>query len=142
MKFTVAVAMTPLDQLVELARTAEHCGFDAIALPDSIFYSERVSVRYPYTPDGARFWTEDTPWVDPLVAAAAMGAATERIRFCTQVLKLSPRSPVLLARQVGTVACLTGNRFGLGVGLGWTPEESEWCGAHFDHRGARADEAI
>jgi probable F420-dependent oxidoreductase len=142
MKFTVSIAMNPLDELVELARTAEECGFASIALPDSLFFSEQVSAKYPYTPDGSRFWTPDTPWVDPLIAAAAMGAATSRIRFYTSVLKLNPRNPVLLARQVGSVANLTGNRFGLGVGLGWAPEESEWCGGHFDHRGRRADEAI
>jgi probable F420-dependent oxidoreductase len=142
MKFTVAVALSPLDQLTELARTAEECGYSAIALPDSIFYSEKVSEDYPYTPDGSRFWTEETPWVDPLVAAAAMGAVTNEIRFYTQVLKLGPRNPLLLARQVGSVANLTNNRFGLGVGIGWTPEEFEWCGAPFADRGARTDEAI
>jgi len=142
MRFTLGIALSPLDQLVELARAAEECGFTSVALPDSIFYSERVAAAYPYTPDGRRFWDESTPWVDPFVAAAAMGAVTERIRFYTQVLKLGPRNPVLLARQVGSVANLTGNRFGLGVGLGWTPEEFEWCGAPFEGRGARADEAI
>jgi len=142
MNFTLGIALSPLDQLVELARVAEECGFASVALPDSIFYSERVAAAYPYTSDGRRFWTSETPWVDPLIAAAAMGAATSRIRFYTQVLKLGPRNPVLLARQVGSVANLTGNRFGLGVGLGWTPEEFEWCGAPFEARGARVDEAI
>jgi probable F420-dependent oxidoreductase len=142
MKFTVGVALSPLDQLAELARTAEECGYDSIALPDSLFYSEEVSAKYPYTSDGSRFWDADTPWVDPFVAAAAMGAVTSRIRFYTQVLKLNPRNPVLLARQVGSVAVLTGNRFGLGIGLGWSPEETRWCGGQFDHRGARADEAV
>ncbi|OLF18969.1 TIGR03619 family F420-dependent LLM class oxidoreductase [Actinophytocola xanthii] len=142
MKFTVAVAMSPLEQLGELARTAEECGYASVALPDSLFYSEEVSASYPYTPDGIRFWTEETPWVDPFVAAASMAAVTSRIRFYTQVLKLNPRNPVLLARQVGSVAVLTGNRFGLGIGLGWSPEETRWCGAEFDHRGARADEAV
>jgi probable F420-dependent oxidoreductase len=142
MKFTVGVALSALDQLPELARTAEECGYDSIALPDSLFFSEQVSAKYPYTPDGARFWDADTPWADPFVAAAAMGAVTSRIRFYTQVLKLNPRNPVLLARQIGSVAVLTGNRFGLGVGLGWSPEETRWCGGDFDHRGARADEAI
>ncbi len=142
MKFSVAIAMSPLDQLTELARTAEECGYASIALPDSLFYSEQVSASYPYTPDGSRFWDENTPWVDPFVAAAAMGAVTSTIRFYTQVLKLNPRNPVLLARQIGSVAALTGNRFGLGIGLGWSPEESRWCGGQFDHRGARADEAV
>lgn len=142
MKFTLGIALSPLDQLTGLARTAEECGFSSIALPDSLFFSEQVSASYPYTVDGSRFWDADTPWCDPMVAAAAMGAVTTRIRFYTQVLKLNPRNPVLLARQVGSVANLTGNRFGLGVGLGWAPEESEWCGAPFDHRGRRADETI
>jgi probable F420-dependent oxidoreductase len=142
MKFTLGIAMSPLDQLVELARTAEACGFHSIALPDSIFYSERVTARYPYTPDGSRMWDAETPWVDPIAAAAAMGAVTERIRFCTQVLKLGSRHPLPLARQVGSVAVLTGNRFTLGVGLGWSPEEFEWCGVPYAHRGRRADEAI
>jgi probable F420-dependent oxidoreductase len=142
MRFTVAIALSPLDQLTELAKTAQEYGYSAIGLPDSIFYSEKVSEDYPYTPDGARFWTEDTPWVDPLVATAAMGAVTDEIRFYTQVLKLGPRNPLLLARQVQSVACLTGNRFGLGVGIGWTPEEFEWCGAPFENRGARVDESI
>ncbi|MEV0899117.1 TIGR03619 family F420-dependent LLM class oxidoreductase [Actinoplanes sp. NPDC049802] len=142
MKFTLGIALSPLGQLTELARTAEECGFDSIALPDSLFYSEQVSAAYPYTPDGSRFWDADTPWPDPMVAAGAMGAVTSRIRFYTQVLKLDPRNPLLLARQIGTVAALTGDRFGLGVGLGWSPEESLWCGAPFRDRGARADEAI
>ncbi|TDD88275.1 TIGR03619 family F420-dependent LLM class oxidoreductase [Saccharopolyspora karakumensis] len=142
MKFTMSVAMTPLDQLVELARTAEECGFASVALPDSLFYSEKVSAEYPYTPDGSRMWDADTPWVDPLIATAAMGAATSRLRFYTSVLKLGPRNPVLLSRQLASVASMTGNRFGLGLGLGWAPEEFEWCGAPYAKRGARVDEMI
>jgi probable F420-dependent oxidoreductase len=142
MKFTLSVAMTPLDQLTELARTAEEAGFSAIALPDSLFYSESVSADYPYTPDGSRFWTEETPWVDPLIAAAAMGAVTSELLFYTSVLKLGSRKPVLLARQVNSVAALTGDRFGLGLGVGWSPEEFEWCGAPYENRGKRVDEAI
>lgn len=141
-KFSLAVAMSPLDQIVELARTAEECGFASIALPDSLFYSETVSADYPYTPDGSRMWTADTPWPDPLIAAGAMGAATSTIRFYTQVLKLGSRNPLLLARQVLTVAALTQNRFGLGVGIGWSPEEFRWCGVPYERRGKRVDEMI
>jgi len=141
-KFTVGIAMSPLDQLTSLAQCAEECGYSSIALPDSLFFSEKVSAAYPYTPDGSRMWNPETPWVDPFVAAAAMGAVTSRIHFYTQVLKLGSRNPLLLARQVGSIANMTGNRFGLGVGLGWSPEEFEWCGAPFANRGRRADEMI
>jgi len=141
-KFTLAVAMNPLDQIVELARTAEECGFASIALPDSLFYSEKVSADYPYTPDGSRMWNENTPWPDPLIAAAAMGSATSTIRFYTQVLKLGSRNPLLLARQLLTTAALTQNRFGFGVGIGWSPEEFRWCGVPYEKRGKRVDEMI
>jgi probable F420-dependent oxidoreductase len=142
MKFSLSVAMNPLDQFTELARTAEEYGFSSIVLPDSLFFSETVSADYPYTPDGSRFWTAETPWADPLVAIAAMGAVTSEIGFYTSVIKLGSRNPVLLARQVGSVAVFTGNRFGLGLGVGWSPEEFEWCGAPYAERGKRVDEAI
>ena len=142
MKFTLGIAMSPLEQLPALAKTAEECGFSSIALPDSLFFMETAAAKYPYTPDGSRMWNAETPWVDPLIGATAMAAVTSSIRFYSNVLKLGSRNPLLLARQVGSVAAMTGNRFGLGVGIGWAPEEFEWCGAPMDHKGARVDEMI
>ena len=142
MQYTVSVAMSPVDQLTELAKTAEAVGFDSIALPDSIFYMEKQSADYPYTADGSRMWNEDTPWADPLIVAGAMGAVTSKLRFYTNVMKLGSRNPLLLARQVGSVANLTKNRFGFGVGIGWAPEEFEWCDVPYAKRGKRVDEMI
>jgi probable F420-dependent oxidoreductase len=142
MQYTVSVAMSPIEQLVELAKTAEEVGFDNIALPDSIFYVEKQSADYPYTADGSRMWNEDTPWADPLIVAGAMGAVTSKLRFYTNVMKLGSRNPLLLARQVGSVANLTNNRFGFGIGIGWAPEEFEWCGVPYAKRGKRVDEMI
>lgn len=142
MKYTCAVPMCQIDQLIEIAKTAEEVGFTSIALPDSIFYMEKQSADYPYTPDGSRMWDADTPWIDPLIAAGAIGAVTSRLRFYTNVMKLGSRNPLLLARQVGSVANITGNRFGFGVGIGWAPEEFEWCGQPYAKRGKRVDEMI
>ena len=142
MQYTCAVPMCPVDQLVELAKTVEEAGFDNIALPDSIFYMEKQAADYPYTPDGSRMWDENTPWVDPLIAAGAMGAVTSTLRFYTNVMKLGSRNPLLMARQVGSVANLTNNRFGFGIGIGWAPEEFEWCGQPYAKRGKRVDEMI
>ncbi|WP_378742611.1 TIGR03619 family F420-dependent LLM class oxidoreductase [Nocardia brasiliensis] len=142
MNFTLGIALSPLDQLPELAKTAEECGFSSVALPDSLFYMKSAAAKYPYTADGSRFWGPETPWVDPLIGATAMAMVTSRIRFYTNVLKLGSRNPLLLARQVGSVANLSGNRFGFGVGIGWAPEEFEWCGVPYARRGARVDEMI
>lgn len=142
MKFTVSIAMTNPEHYVPLAQTAEACGFSSIALPDSIFYSQEVSADYPYTSDGSRMWNEDTPFVEPLIGAAAMAAATTTIRFYTSVIKVGVRNPVLLAKQLGSLGVLSNNRFGFGAGIGWLPEEFKWCGTEFAHRGKRVDESL
>lgn len=142
MTFSLSVALSPPNQLAELAVAAEQNGFSSVVLPDSLFYSEEVSADYPYTANGQRFWDAETPWVDPLIAATSMAAVTSEIRFYTSVLKLGSRHPVVLARQLGSVAALTGDRFGLGLGVGWSPEEFAWCGVPYERRGKRTDEAI
>lgn len=142
MHFTLAVAMSRPEDYPSLARTAEECGFDQIAVPDSIFWSEQVSDAYPYTGDGARMWNEDTPFVDPFMAVAAMGSVTSRIRFCTHVVKVGVRNAVLLAKQVQSAAVLTGGRFTFGAGVGWLREEFEWSGQPFEGRGKRVDESL
>ena len=68
MQYTCSVAMSPIDQLIDLAKTAEEVGFDSIALPDSIFYMEKQSADYPYTADGSRMWN----------AGHAMGRPADR----------------------------------------------------------------
>jgi probable F420-dependent oxidoreductase len=141
-RFTVPFPMLPVDHLLPLARVAEDAGFDSIAVPDSVFYPETVSAGYPYTADGSRFWAPETPFVDPFVAVAAMAAVTERIRFYTNVVKLPIRDPLLTAKQVSSLAVLTGDRFALGVGLSWMPEEFAWTHTEKRTRGARTDEAI
>jgi probable F420-dependent oxidoreductase len=142
MEFTMAVAMSQPEDYTDLARAAEGAGFNQIAVPDSIFWSEQVSDAYPYTGDGARMWTESTPFVDPFLAVAAMGAVTSRIRFCTHVVKVGVRDAVLLAKQVQSAAVLTRGRFTFGAGVGWLREEFEWCGQRFEGRGARVDEEL
>lgn len=142
MQFTIAVAMTDPTQYTELARTAEECGFAQIAVPDSAFWSEQVSDAYPYTGDGSRMWTQDTPFVDPFMAVAAMAAVTSRLRLCTHVVKVGTRNPLLLAKQVATAAVLSGDRFTFGAGVGWLREEFEWCGQSYEGRGKRVDETL
>src|SRR5947209_2509368 len=44
MQYTISIAFSPLDQLIEIAKAAEELGFANIALPDSIFYFEKQSV--------------------------------------------------------------------------------------------------
>jgi probable F420-dependent oxidoreductase len=142
MRWTVAFPMFPADHLLPMARAAEAAGFDTITVPDSVFYPEEVSDKYPYSADGSRFWTGETPFVDPFVSISAMAAVTERIRFLTNVVKLPIREPLLVAKQVSSMAVLSNDRVGLGVGLSWIPEEFAWTHTDKKTRGKRADEMI
>jgi alkanesulfonate monooxygenase SsuD/methylene tetrahydromethanopterin reductase-like flavin-dependent oxidoreductase (luciferase family) len=58
------------------------------------------------------------------------------------VLKLPLRDPLLVAKQVASLAVLSGERLSLGVGLAWMPEEFAWTGTDKRTRGVRTDEAI
>ena len=142
MRWTVAFPMFPADHLLPMARAAEAAGFDSITVPDSVFFPETVSADYPYSPDGGRFWAPETPFVDPFVAISAMVAVTDRIRFLTNVIKLPIRDPLLVAKQLSSMAVLSKNRVGLGVGLSWIPEEFAWTHTEMRTRGKRADEMI
>ncbi len=134
--------MFAADHILELAPVAEAAGFHFIAVPDSAFFPETVSARYPYSDDGGRFWAADTPFVEPFVAIAAMAALTSRIRFVTNVVKLPLRDPLLAAKQLSSVAVLSGERVELGVGLSWIPEEFQWTGTDMSTRGVRLDEQV
>jgi probable F420-dependent oxidoreductase len=138
----MSAAMVPPEDLPELVRAAEDAGFTGVTLPDSVFFPAEVSADYPYTSTGERHWVPETPLPDPLVMIAALAAVTSRIRFQTTVLKVPLRDPLLLAKQVATLATLSGDRLDLGVGLSWIPEEFRFTGTAMRTRGARLDEAI
>jgi alkanesulfonate monooxygenase SsuD/methylene tetrahydromethanopterin reductase-like flavin-dependent oxidoreductase (luciferase family) len=71
-----------------------------------------------------------------------LGAVTTKLRFNFFVLKLPVRHPALTAKQAGSLAVLTGNRLGLGVGTSPWPEDYELVGVPFAKRGKRIDECI
>ncbi|WP_167475017.1 TIGR03619 family F420-dependent LLM class oxidoreductase [Nocardia arthritidis] len=142
MRFTYAETMTDPSYYVLLARAAEAAGYTSMAVADSIAYPRDSDATYPYTPDGGREFLEDKPFVEAFVLSAAMAAATTTLRFTPFVLKLPIRPPVLVAKQAASVAALSGNRFGLGVGISPWPDDFEIMGVPFDGRGARMDECI
>ena len=142
MRFVAAIAMTDPAFIVPMAQTAEEAGYDAIAVPDSIAYPRTSDSTYPYTPDGSREFLEHKPMLEPLVAIATMAAATERIRFVTNVLKLPIRHPVIFAKELTTLAVLSGERVAVGVGSSPWPDDYEIVELPWAGRGKRFDECI
>ncbi|MFE9242972.1 TIGR03619 family F420-dependent LLM class oxidoreductase [Nocardiopsis sp. NPDC006938] len=120
---------TPPEALVDLGVRAEDLGVHTVWLPDHLL---------PPSPYGSVFGGV----YEPLVTLAYLAARTERIRLGTSVLVLPMRDPFVLAKQVATLDRVSGGRFTLGVGVGWSREEFASVGADFSARGARADDAL
>jgi probable F420-dependent oxidoreductase len=136
------VSVGETDQMVEIARYAEAIGFGGITAADHLVMPHRITSKYPYTPDGAVFWPEDTPWPDPWVTLATMGAATAKIKLMTNIYLAALRDPFTAAKAVATTAIFNEGRVACGVASGWIKEEYDLLGVDFASRGRRLDELI
>lgn len=116
-------------RLKEDAQTVERMGFD------SVWLSERVAVPidkpHPYAPMG-----------DPWIGLAFCAAATERVQLGTSVSQIALRPPMLMARELATLDCLSGGRLIVGAGAGWVEEEFTTTGVPFETRGGRLNEFV
>ena len=142
MRFTFAESMCDPGHYAPLAQAAERCGYTSFTVPDSICYPQHSDSRYPYTDTGDRAFLEGKPFLEPFTLIPALGAVTSRLRFTTFVVKLPIRQPVLVAKQAASVAVLTNDRFGFGVGLSPWPEDFLATGTDWKTRGRRMDEMI
>ncbi|MEV0153761.1 LLM class flavin-dependent oxidoreductase [Micromonospora sp. NPDC050686] len=150
-----------LDFMAEFARATENAGFDGIWMPEHILFFERYDSVYPYpeaplaaNPDvkerhnkvvEGKAQVESAPdqgLLDLFQTAVEVCAATTRLRFGSSVLLLPLRNPRILAREALTVAELTGGRFDLGVGVGWSAEEFAACESDFRTRGRRCEQLV
>ena len=142
MRFSLAESMGEPTHYGPVAQAAEAAGFSSMVVPDSLCYPKESDSRYPYTPDGDRKFLEGKPFIEPFVLIPSLAAQTQTIRFDTFVLKLPVREPVWVAKQAMSIAVLSQNRLGLGVGLSPWPEDFEVTGTSWKTRGARCDEMI
>jgi probable F420-dependent oxidoreductase len=142
MRFTYHPSMCDPTFYLPLAKAVEAAGWDALTFPDSICYPKEASSKYPYNADGSRNFLEDVPFLEPFCAISACAAVTERIDFSTTVVKLPIRNPVIVAKQITTMAVMSNNRFIFGVGISPWEEDFAICGEPWAKRGKRMDDMI
>lgn len=101
--------------------TVERLGFD------SLWLSERINGPAP----------------DPIVAMAYAAGRTTRLKFGMSVLVVPGRNPVVLAKELATLAVMSGGRLLPAFGLGAPdPLEHQAFGVRREERGAWFDEAL
>src|SRR5262250_2293792 len=106
-------------ELVETAHRAEEAGFATFLLRDHF-------IKEPFVHQLA-----------PLTALATVAATTQSIRIGSLVLCNDYRHPVLLAKEIATLDLVSGGRFELGLGAGFSQPEYEAAGLPYDPPGVR-----
>jgi probable F420-dependent oxidoreductase len=125
-----------------VAAAADVHGFASLWCGEHVVMVDNPRSRYPYSADGTIAVPPDADWLDPLLGLSFIAAHTRQIRLATGILLLPEHNPVIVAKQAATLDVLSGGRFVLGVGVGWSAEEFAALGVPFARRGARTSEYI
>ncbi|HEX3426782.1 MAG TPA: TIGR03621 family F420-dependent LLM class oxidoreductase, partial [Acidimicrobiales bacterium] len=78
----------------------------------------------------------------PLVALTVAAEATTTLRVGSLVFDNDYRHPVVLAREVATLANMSDERVELGLGAGWLRSDYDQVGIAFDRPGVRIDRLV
>jgi probable F420-dependent oxidoreductase len=130
------------DVIRELAIAAEGSGFATLWSGEHVVMVDEPASRYPYSDDGRIAVPAAADWIDPMIGLSFAAAATLTIELATGVLLLPEHNPVSLAKQAATLDFLSGGRFTMGIGIGWSREEFAALGLPFERRGARTAEYV
>ena len=111
------------ERVVAAATLAEAAGFDGVYLGDHLLHPH--------------------PILESMVTLSIVAAATERVSLGPCVMLFGLRQPVVLAKQLGTLAAFAQGRLRVGVGVGGEyPPEFEAVQVPLSERGRRMESAL
>jgi probable F420-dependent oxidoreductase len=125
------------DAVRRIGLATEQFGFDHLLVYDHV-----LGATHDREPKLSGPYTEKHPFHDPFVMFGYLAGITQRIEFVTGIVILPQRQTVLVARQAADLDLLSGERFRLGVGIGWNYVEYQALGQDFHTRGKRVEEQI
>jgi alkanesulfonate monooxygenase SsuD/methylene tetrahydromethanopterin reductase-like flavin-dependent oxidoreductase (luciferase family) len=114
-------------RLGETARLVEGRGYAGVYLLDHVL---------PIT------GVHQSAWLETVVGLGALAAATDAITIGTASMIVGFRHPVLLAKQLASVAVIAGPRLVLGASSGWYAPEYAAFGQSIEDRGTLTDETL
>ncbi len=103
-----------------LARLAEERGHESLFFPE---HTHIPASRETPHPSGSALPAKYVNTYDLFVALTAAAATTTRLRIGSGICLVIERDPIITAKEVASVDCLSGGRLEFGVGAGWNREE-------------------
>jgi len=125
-----------------VAEHAERLNFGTLWAPEHVVLFDEHRSKYPYSPDGRFLAGSTVNLLDPFIGLSYAAAYTSRIRLATGICLVPEHNPLVLAKMIASVDRVSGGRFALGVGIGWSAEEFEALGIPFERRAQRTCEYI
>ena len=124
------------------ATHAERLGFATLWAPEHVVLVDQYQSHYPYSAQGKFPAPTDAPIADPFLTLCTLASVTEKIRLGTAICLVPEHNPLVLAKVIATLDCLSEGRFTLGVGVGWLEEEFRALGISWERRAQRTREYI
>jgi len=106
--------------MVEWARRAERRGFESLTAIDRLVY----------------------PSLDSIIALALAAGATTDLSLVSNILLAPLYPPVILAKQLASVALAAGDRIAIGIGVGAREDDYTAADVAFGTRGRLLDDQV
>ncbi len=126
MEFGVQMAYG-YESVAEAATLGERWGLSSLMVVDHYLMSYDMETGW------------DLPAYDALVQLAGLARETSTIEIGTLVTPITFRHPAVMAKSAVTLDEMSGNRFKLGLGVGWMDEEHSVFGIPYPPLGERFD---
>lgn len=107
---------------------------------DQVVWAEQLGFRSAWVSE--HHFTDDNYASSPLTIAATIAARTSTLRIGTNIIVAALHEPVRLAEDAAALAHLSGDRFELGVGLGYREVEFAGFGRKVRQRPSLFEDAI
>jgi F420-dependent oxidoreductase-like protein len=114
------------EKVVDIATTAEACGFDSVWVMDHLFQIPGVG-------------RIDEPMFEAYTLLGGLAARTRTARLGAMVTGVTYRNPALLAKEVTALDVLSEGRAVLGIGAAWFEAEHDGLGFTFPPLAQRFD---
>lgn len=107
----INIGVQSAGDIVQTAQLVESLGYESVWTFEHVVVPVNYDSKYPYNKSGNMGAAPETNFVDPLIALAAVAAATTALRLATGANILSQVNPIYMAKQAASLDFISNGRF-------------------------------